>query len=335
MSRRLVCLPGEARCTPIAIARSVENLYEQYTVEVRLPNPQEVVHVGKVELEWVRTNPTFAPLLFGLKMSLLLVAVASAFVFHARMPAAPTFEQRCVGLLCVTLPLIDDPCATAIALVPGRVAALSSLLSVLSGRCCLLLFWLVQVDAFGSPPTRNNQRLFFLPKCALVLSMWAVRSTEQCLRIVHGWSSPLLPGPAGGAELQLVGVGLGAVYTVSLAYLLLRMLRRLHLLDARSRVAYCFTGCTAFVTLSGLAVGELAPTEQSVPRLFSGLVLVNLYGIALACCYLPATSCTSACMQLSVGSAAAGLQHSKTATPFCHKQYKRQVAVVSDDSSSC
>ena len=156
--------------------------------EVRLVNPPK--WVGSVELEWVRTDPTFAPLLFGLKAApspspnpnaitspnpgpyphphpsthpapdptltlpqpptsapalaltltrtlilaltltltlfllglkaaLLLLTGATALVYHARMPAAPCFEQRCVGLLCATLPLIDDPCAAAIALVPG------------------------------------------------------------------------------------------------------------------------------------------------------------------------------------------------------------------------
>ena len=165
--------------------------------EVRLVHPPK--WVGSVELEWLRTDPTFAPLLFGLKAApspspspnaitspnpgphphphpsthpapdptltlpqtpsapalalalalaltltltltltrtltltltltlfllglkaaLLLLTGATAFVYHARMPAAPCFEQRCVGLLCATLPLIDDPCAAAIALVPG------------------------------------------------------------------------------------------------------------------------------------------------------------------------------------------------------------------------
>ena len=103
-----------------------------------------------------------------------------------------------------------------------------------------------------------------------------------------------------------------------LAYLLLRMARKRHLLDARSRVAssplylylypypypypspypphpsrdpcpphpnsnpdpnpdqvaYYFTGCTACATLSGLAAAELAPSEQGVPSLLAGLVLV-------------------------------------------------------------
>ena len=243
--------------------------------------------------------------------------------------------ERCVGLLCATLPLIDDPCATAVALVPGRVAALSSSLSVLSGWCCLLLFWLVQVDGFGSPPGRDNRRLFYLPKCALVLSIWAVRAAERCLRVAHGWSSPLLPEAPPGAELQLVGAGLAAMYCVWLAYLLLRGSRMLHLLDARSRVAYYFTGVAACATLSGLAAGELAPSEQSVSSLFSGLVLVNLYGIALACFFVPANSCPAACRRVSAGGAAAGIHLNKTATPFCHNQYKHQVAVVSDRSSSC
>lgn len=127
---RVTCTPGEARCAPLALARSVENLYEQYTVraaveskarcasaeraarsgpgkerpgrgpprraacegragaavpacvptertmppgsppphqaEVRLVNPPK--WLASVELEWVRTDPYFAPLLSGLKV---------------------------------------------------------------------------------------------------------------------------------------------------------------------------------------------------------------------------------------------------------------------------
>ena len=52
--------------------------------------------------------------------ALLLLTAAAAVLYHARMPAAPSFEQRCVGLLCATLPLIDDPSAATIALAPRR-----------------------------------------------------------------------------------------------------------------------------------------------------------------------------------------------------------------------
>ena len=122
-----------------------------------------------------------------------------------------------------------------------------------------------------------------------MLSLWAVRALERCLRLVHTWSSPLLPEGPLAAELQLVGAGLAAMccarpltrtltrtltltlpvpvpvrlpvpvplaltaalrlarYCVWLAYLLLRMARRLHLLDARSRVSYYLSGATACV----------------------------------------------------------------------------------------
>ena len=52
--------------------------------------------------------------------ALLLLTAAAAVLYHSRMPAAPSFEQRCVGLLCATLPLIDDPSAATIALAPRR-----------------------------------------------------------------------------------------------------------------------------------------------------------------------------------------------------------------------
>ena len=55
------------------------------------------------------------------KGALLLLTAAAAVLYHARMPAAPSFEQRCVGLLCATLPLIDDPSAATIALAPRPV----------------------------------------------------------------------------------------------------------------------------------------------------------------------------------------------------------------------
>ena len=150
-----------------------------------------------------------------------------------------------------------------------------------------------------------------------MLSLWAVRALERCLRLVHTWSSPLLPEGPLAAELQLVGAGLAAMccarpltrtlaritltlpvpvplrlpvpvplaltaalrlarYCVWLAYLLLRMARRLHLLDARSRVAYYLSGATACVTLSGLTAAELSPGEQGVPSLFAGLALASV-----------------------------------------------------------
>ena len=41
--------------------------------------------------------------------------------------------------------------------------------------------------------------------------MWAVRALERCLRLVHTWSSPLLPEGPLAAEMQLVGAGLAAM----------------------------------------------------------------------------------------------------------------------------
>jgi hypothetical protein len=72
-------------------------------------------------------------------------------------------------------------------------------------------------------------------------------------------------------------------------------------------------------------------------------VLVNLYGLALACFYLPAATCPKACAEAALGRAEQGgiLAQCKTATPFCHshmsrgREYAQQVAVVSDHSSSC
>ena len=49
---------------------------------MRLVNPPK--WVGNVELEWVRTDPAFAPLLFGLKLALLAATAATALVYHAR-----------------------------------------------------------------------------------------------------------------------------------------------------------------------------------------------------------------------------------------------------------
>ena len=184
-----------------------------------------------------------------------------------------------------------------------------------------------QADAFGSPPGLDNRRLFYLPKLGLVLSMWAVRAAESCLRAVHGWSSPLLAEGPRRAQLQLLSAGLAAVYCSWLAYLLLRTSRTAHRLDVRSRVAFYLTGCTACVTLAGLATSELAPVQQSVPSLFSGLVLVNLYGVALACFYMPAHRSAPARWQVAAGSAAAA--GAQKVTPFL-----KQV-VVSDHSSSC
>lgn len=72
-------------------------------------------------------------------------------------------------------------------------------------------------------------------------------------------------------------------------------------------------------------------------------MLVNLYGLALACFYMPTSTCPSACREEGGALRRAGqggmLVHSKTATPFCHdhlpSRCREQVAVVSDHSSSC
>ena len=72
-------------------------------------------------------------------------------------------------------------------------------------------------------------------------------------------------------------------------------------------------------------------------------MLVNLYGLVLACLYMPASTCPTACREegRALRRAAQGgmLGQSKTATPFCHNHMssrcREQVAVVSDHSSSC
>jgi len=65
--------------------------------------------------------------------------------------------------------------------------------------------------AFGARGSRLNRGR---PRPLLseqVLSLWAVRALERCLRLVHTWSSPLLPEGPLAAELQLVGAGLAAM----------------------------------------------------------------------------------------------------------------------------
>ena len=71
-------------------------------------------------------------------------------------------------------------------------------------------------------------------------------------------------------------------------------------------------------------------------------MLVNLYGLALACFYMPASTCPTACREEggALRRAAQGgmLGQSKKAGTFCHNHMSsrcREVAVVSDHSSSC
>ena len=82
---RVACTPGAARCAPLALARSVENLYEQYTVHAAVESharsasaesaagrgpgeerpghgpPRQAACEGRAVPAWVPTDRTMPP----------------------------------------------------------------------------------------------------------------------------------------------------------------------------------------------------------------------------------------------------------------------------------
>lgn len=297
----LLCDKGnDERCWGFVVLYDDNIKYPFYAVEVALKESAGRAYVGDCSFRFAWHNYEFIEMQLTVRVLWLVVVVGAIIVYWWRMRdtdfASWTLEQQCLGVLLLSLVLLNNPFYPLEFLVPGLFFPLLDILCQVLHAAVNLLFWLIVFDHI-----RRNRKVQKWEKTdwlkpAVVGLYFVLTFTTFMWFVLARAEDPLFGDTARVSGLSLLFFTCALLFGGLLVWILVLLMLAVPVAMQQKHLSHRFiyvaipTGVCLLSILGGLFFGSFGPIRRSATAFMYYSTLYNVYALVLLIGYWPVSS---------------------------------------------
>ncbi|KNC46263.1 transmembrane protein 181 [Thecamonas trahens ATCC 50062] len=296
-SRKIKCSQGNIHCDEVALLHEPFVHYPIYRVDVRFLNAEEEDWIQDAVFIWRVFNHSFTLFELWFRFTFLVLTFVMLVWFSHRLRAYKSsewsIEQKWMTALLFSLLAYNNPLFPLTILADSWFPEFLDVCFFVTFIALLLLFWLCILDSIRKPATARTYIGFYLPKVALVGTLWLISVVVFTWQELHELDNPTystandIPGFIFFRVVQILLLIGYTFWLIFVAILGVKDRRAFPRLSVRIKYLGILTIFVLAITITGIVLGVVGTIHNNAAQFLSFFSLFNLYIFFLAIVYAP------------------------------------------------